>query len=171
MKSAKRLSSGFWRKRQKINREVVVAKEKNRSGRFLKIMVRSSQRMAMICIPELSEDLGWNMVAERIDRFVGEVGVEKPKVYDSYKEAAEIPPWPNLSLKIRPLPKDSVVDFEVEERSCEGTLNFLERCLVGRVGALIAPFLQGWSCKMGGYQMANSRWREGGRHEWSIFLI
>lgn len=54
-----------WKKWEERKREVVVAKEENFSGLFIRIVVKGSGRSGMICIPELDKESGWTLVAEK----------------------------------------------------------------------------------------------------------
>lgn len=82
-------------------------------------------------------------------RFAMERNPEKKQSAKSYKEAVEIPNWPGLELHTSTAFKQSGVDFEVESSSCRGSLEFLARCLVGRVGDLTCPIPSGWKCRGG----------------------
>lgn len=102
----------------------------------------------MICIPEF-EDAGWVLVAEKMNRFARDSIPVKKSLPKSYKEAAEIPPWPDLVECSGLAGESSEVDFQVDENSCHGALSFLERHLVGRVGELDCPIpsrleMQNW---------------------------
>lgn len=67
--------------------------------------------------------MGWNPLAEKIRRFALKRNPEKKYAFKSYKEVAEIPPWPDLDLHISSPFKKQGVDFVVEENSCKGSLD------------------------------------------------
>lgn len=139
----------FWRKRTEKWREVTIAKEENRSGNFLRVVVKAGGSLGVICVPELMENHGWTFVAEKMQRFAVERNPESKKPGKSYKEEVEIPSWPGEDLITRSTTKQSGVDFEVVVDSCKGSSDFLSRCLVGRVGDLDCPIpsratLQNW---------------------------
>lgn len=156
-----------WKKRSEKWREITVTKERNTSGKFIRIVVKGTGRSGMICIPEIDTDLGWIRTSAKIQRFMaGEKNHSGSQAYlggkrssdKSYKEAAEIPPWANANLAVSRTLRGSKVDFVVDEYSCEGNLKFLERCLVGRVGnsdCSIPPRIevQNW---------VNQRWKTAG---------
>lgn len=139
MEKASRTKGVFWKKRQEKRRAVMVAKERTRSGSFLRVVVSGKGRSGAACFPEVAELDGWVLMAEKIHRFILERSPEKGKTFKSYKEAAAIPPWRDLDLLVSDTSKFSDVDFSVDEKSCKGPLNFLARCLVGRVGDLECP--------------------------------
>lgn len=113
--------------------------EENRAGKFIKVGVKGKGSSRWIYVPEIASEVGWDMVAGKIMRFVSKVRSEKVKLPRTYKEVATIPPWPDLSA-ISSIPtKNSDMDFVVEEESCLETLRFLENCLVGRVGNPDSP--------------------------------
>lgn len=158
MEKAPEIKGSFWKKRQERKPEIVIGKESNYSGSFLRIIAAGLGRAKEVIIPEIVENCGRGWLVGKIRRFSTEYNNEKKKPLKSYKEAAVIPPWPNLELKISHGSKDLGVDFVVEEDSCEGILRFLERCLVGRVGGLDFPipskdWLQNW---------VDQRWRTAG---------
>lgn len=124
---------------------MVLAKERNSQGLFLRISAQGRGRPLSIFIPEVAKETGWDMVEGKIKRFVMSGRDTRVK---TYKEAADIPPWPNLELNIAAGFRNSRVDFEVE-KSCERNVEYLSRCPVGRVGALDSPIppkaeLQSW---------------------------
>lgn len=136
----------FWRKRTEKWREVTIAKEENRSGSFLRVVVKAGGSSGVICVPEIVAN---HFVAEKMHRFAAERNPESKKPGKSYKEAAEMPSWPGEDLNSRSTTKQSGVDFEVDVDSCKGSSDFLSRCLVGRVGDLDCPIpsresLQNW---------------------------
>lgn len=110
------------------------------------------------------------MISEKVRRFVSSFSEDikrrnsqtshraKKNSEKTFKEAADIPAWPNLSLKISSNLRQSEVDFVVDDKSCDGNLDFLDRCLEGKVGDLECPIphrleLQRW---------VDSRWRTAG---------
>lgn len=139
MGKAHRIKGEFWKKGHERMREVCVAKMFNKAGTFISIKCGGLGRSREVCIPEVVVNCGWDLLGEKMRKFAHGFNTEKKQIPRSFEEAAAIPPWPDSEVRVRHGAEAIGVDFMVEEDTCRGTLNFLERCLVGRVGDLDCP--------------------------------
>ncbi|KAH7860486.1 hypothetical protein Vadar_013942 [Vaccinium darrowii] len=140
-------SYGGFVRRLKVNRLVF------EGGFLLRVEVKDNGRVRHVLLPELCGIDGWVDVSRKFWAFCGWKSSGGMVDGRSFKDVANISGWPVNTVVVEEIGrKRSGCDVEVRVESTESNINFLGRCLVGRLEdeSLAQPAtldLQRWSSR------------------------
>ncbi|KAA8541306.1 hypothetical protein F0562_025269 [Nyssa sinensis] len=119
---------------------LVMIKKSNQIGSLVHIEERNGDKSRKIYIPKVDRGGGRRVAADvfRMGQILPKSLVKEGK---SFMEAALISGWPGKTLVVRRKGHNKWADLEVDLPSCKERLDFLKRCLVGRVGGDLDPVL------------------------------
>ncbi|KAA8544696.1 hypothetical protein F0562_019458 [Nyssa sinensis] len=121
----------------------------------MKVEVRVGEGQRSIFLPVVDVRDGWLMVAKAFHATSLSKPGERRRNGASFKEKAEILQWPETSLKVEKGGEGEWEDIRVNPGDCDGRLNYLQRCLVGRIVFLQYPVPESHRVQ----QWVNSKWR------------